>query len=362
MRFVRTLPVLVLAAASAGLSAAPALATGGLSTTYGVVYAAFQGGTSYLYNYNSATNNFTQNDYGQYATDSPAETCLPDGAVEFAFQANTGMLWYTPLPNSEGVDTENPVVDGSSPVIAALSNNSFEIAYNTPGGVGLYGVGTGSLTMFTGMSAEGTTSPAIAAESAGAGWEVAWDGQNGADQPSYLWTFASSQYPGGSGTNTGVEMEPGTSPSIAALSTGGYVIAFEDTSGELAFYDTAAGGSPGATADTANDLSYGVQSGTSPAVAANPDGGWQIAFVGTSGYLDYYSYLTNYATNYDYSATLQPVYTDTSPTVAALNGENLYETAYEDPGAYLSFFGSAGTLITTYGMKPGTHPTITLIN
>ena len=361
MRFVRALPVLVLVAASAGLSTAQALATGGLSTSYGVVYASFQGGTSYLYNYNSAANNFTQNDYGQYATDSPAETSLPDGAVEFAFQANTSMLWYTPLPNSEGVDTENPVVDGSSPVIAGLSNNSFEIAYNAAGGVGLYGVGAGSLTMYTAMPAGGTTSPAIAATNGGAGWEVAWAGQNGANQPSYLWTFASNQYPGGFGTNTGVEMESGTSPAIAAVTTGGYVIAYVDTSGELAFYDTATGGSPGATVDTANDLPYGVQPGTSPAIAANSDGGWQIAFVGTGGYLEYYSYLTNYATNYYYSATRQSVYAGTSPTVTALNGENLYEAAYENPSAYLSFFGSAGGLTTTYGMKPGTHPTITLI-
>ncbi|MBR7838669.1 hypothetical protein KDL01_35705, partial [Actinospica durhamensis] len=146
MRAVRAVPVLVFvtAAASCGLGLAPAFAGGGISTSLGLVYASFQGGNGYLYNYDSATNGFTGIKLGQAAASSPAETGLTNGGAQIAFQANTGMLWYTPPASGAGVDTENPLVAGSNPVVAGLGANAFEIAFSSPyNAIGLLGGGGG---------------------------------------------------------------------------------------------------------------------------------------------------------------------------------------------------------------------------
>jgi hypothetical protein len=344
LRAVRTLPALMLVTASVslGLGAAPAFAAGGISTAYGVVYASFQGGNGYLYSYDSATNGFTGIKLGQSLTSSPAETGLPDGDAEIAFQANTGVLWYTPPQSGAGVDTGDAVVSGSNPVIAGLTGNGFEIAFSNPNGtIGLLGAGSGGVQSSTGLGASGASSPSITA-SANNGWQMAWNGLNGD-----LWLFTSSDVGVDAGTDTGLPMEPGSDPSIAALSTGGDIIAFENPERQLSLYDSATGA---VTTET-----YVLQAGTSPAVAANAYGGWQAAFTGADGTL----YLLNSSTGE--TATELPVYGGTSPTITALHAGDTYEAAYESPDSYLALAGTAGNYVTTYGMKPGTYPTITYI-
>ena len=345
MRAVRTLPVLVLVTASASLglgAAAPAFAAGGISTALGVVYASFQGGNGYLYNYNSASNSFVGIKLGQSLTSSPAEAGLPDGNAEIAFQANTGMLWYTPPQSGAGVDTENTVTTGSNPVVAGLTDSGFEIAYSEPeGAIGLIGGGGGGVQDTTAMYASGSSSPAITA-SANNGWQVAWNGGNG-----HLWLITSNDVGVDSGIDTGVAVESGTSPGIAALPTGGDIVAFENSAQELSLYNTATG--------VVTSTSYALQSGTSPAVATDAYGGWEVAIVGTNDKLD----LIDSATGE--TATNLAVYAGVSPTITALEGPDSFEAAYESPSSYLGLAGTAGNYVTTYGMKPATHPTITLV-
>jgi hypothetical protein len=344
LRAVRTLPVLVLVTASAslGLGAAPAFAAGGISTALGVVYASFQGGNGFLYNYDSATNGFTGIKLGQSLTSSPAETGLPDGNAEIAFQANTGILWYTPPQSGAGIDTENSVVAGSNPVVAGLADNGFEIAFSDPAGaIELLGEGGGSVQDVTGLGASGSSSPSITA-SANDGWQVAWNGANG-----HLWLITSNDVGVDAGIDTGISVESGTSPGIAALSAGGDIVAFENPEQELALYDTATG--------VATTTPYVLRTGTSPAVAASAYGGWQAAIVGTDGRLDLIDSATGEI------ETGSPVYAGVSPTITALHAADAYEAAYEDPSSNLGLTGTAGDYTTTYGMKPATHPTITLI-
>ena len=69
----------------------------------------------------------------------------------------------------------------------------------------------------------------------------------------------------------------GTSPGIAALPGGGYVIAFQANKGELWTY---------ASTGEYHNTAMGMMSGTSPSIAALPGGGYEIAFESNSGDLD----------------------------------------------------------------------------
>jgi hypothetical protein len=106
------------------------------------------------------------------------------------------------------------------------------------------------------------TSPAVAALSTG-GREIAFQ----AAGEGTLWTVT----PDDIGHDTGVKMAAGTSPAIVALPGGGYEIAFVNSDGFLREL-----GPDGVVRWAANGL--GVAPGTSPAIAAAPLGGFEIAF------------------------------------------------------------------------------------
>ncbi len=104
--------------------------------------------------------------------------------------------------------------------------------------------------------------------------------------PDYLTAFEDS--PGGllaetsaggriRGVANGLGIAPGTSPAVAALSTGGREIAFQ-AAGEGTLWTV--------TPDnTGHDTGVEMAAGTSPAIVALPGGGYEIAFVNSDGFL-----------------------------------------------------------------------------
>ena len=78
-------------------------------------------------------------------------------------------------------------------------------------------------------------------------------------------------------TANGLGIAPGTQPSVAALPTGGRMIAFHAWGVDTLWYVDAA--------DAGHDTGRKMRTGTSPAIAVNSRGEWVIAFVADTGRL-----------------------------------------------------------------------------
>ncbi|MFD9701994.1 hypothetical protein [Lentzea sp. NPDC059081] len=186
---------------------------------------------------------------------SPSIATDASGNWVVAVQGTDGRLW---LLNSAGglpLSTASFMEPGTSPAIARLSTGNVEIAF---------AASNGELWLQSGSSRGGTgvflwpgTSPAITANTRG-GWVVAAQ-----DNTSRLWTVDSS----GKKDKTPSAMNTGTSPSITWLSTGDFEIAFAASSGELWVQNTSGG------------HGTGIFPGSSPSVAADSRGGWTVAFL-----------------------------------------------------------------------------------
>lgn len=139
-------------------------------------------------------------------------------------------------------------------------------------------------------------------------------------------------------------MASGTSPSIAALATGGYETAYQGSNNHLM--------EAGTTITWDADL--GMMAGTNPAIAASPAGGFQVAFQANTGYL----YEQTMATG----GVWQPyqVATPTSPAITALSGGG-YETAFQGTNGHLMEVGSVISWDADLGMLTQTSPSITAI-
>jgi hypothetical protein len=113
-----------------------------------------------------------------------------------------------------------------------------------------------------------------------------------------LWTASPS-----GGTDLGLAMKPGTSPSITAVvSTGSYEIAYQGANGDLRV--TPPHG-------TATDSHLGMMSGTSPAIAAAAGGFSDLAFHASSG--DVWNYSPPTGLPYDLNLAMA---SGTSPSIA----------------------------------------------
>jgi uncharacterized repeat protein (TIGR01451 family) len=141
-------------------------------------------------------------------------------------------------------------------------------------------------------------------------------------------------------------MKSGTSPSGAALASGGYEIAFQASDGDLGITQ----GTPGVWTDTG----LGMMAGTSPSIAALPSGGYEIAFQANTGHLD-----VTPGTPGVWTDTGLGMMAGTSPTIAALASGG-YEIAFQANTGDLGVTpGTPGVWTDTgLGMKSGTSPTI----
>ena len=187
------------------------------------------------------------------------------------------------------------------------------------------------------------TSPAVAALSTG-GREIAFQA-SGEDT---LWTVT----PDNIGHDTGVKMAAGTSPAIVALPGGGYEIAFVNSDGFLREL-----GPDGVVRWAANGL--GVAPGTSPAIAAAPLGGFEIAFQAlTEGTL-----WTVTPDNIGHDTGLQMA-AGSSPAAAGLTSGG-FEVVFAGQDNYprkLGPDGTVGFVTTGLTVAPGTSPAIAALS
>jgi hypothetical protein len=225
-------------------------------------------------------------------------------------------------------NTTEPILGGTSPAIALLSNGTYEIAYqNSSDDLTLFN--SGAVT-YTYLPMKPGTSPAIAAQ-AGGGYQVAYQSSTGS-----LWTYT----PSSGAVNQSQGMLAGTSPAITALSGGGYEMAFQANTGILIVY--------GSGGDI--NTSLGMKSGTSPSIAAS-GGGFEAAMQANTGVL--WTYGTNGTADLGLGMA-----SGTSPAITGLTVGG-YEMAFQTNTGVLEVYGSETDLNTGIGMASGTSPAIT---
>jgi hypothetical protein len=177
------------------------------------------------------------------------------------------------------------------------------------------------------------TSPSVAALSGG-GYEVAFQGNTGT-----LWLRDSS----GTQINTTAGMDPGTSPSVTALSGGGYEVAFQSNANQLWLRD-----SSGTQANT----TAGMDPGSSPSVTGLSGGGYEVAFQSNAHALWLRS------SSGSQSNTTAGMESGTSPAIAGLTSGS-FEVAFQANTKTLWLrTGSGSQSNTTAGMESGTSPAI----
>ncbi len=180
-----------------------------------------------------------------------------------------------------------------------------------------------------GLGMRDGTSPSIAALSKG-GYEVAFQANTTA-----LWTVGTA-----GNRDWSLGMMPGTSPSITGLTNGGFEVAFQANTGNL-----------WTVGDAGNrDWGLGMMSGTSPSIAGLANGGFEVAFEANTTSL----WTVGDAGNKDWALGMM---SGTSPSIAALASGG-FEVAFEANTTSLWTVGDAGNKDWALGMMPGTSPSI----
>ncbi len=204
---------------------------------------------------------------------SPSIAAGTAGGYEVAFHAyGTDLLWAykgsgvldTADAGGAPVTGAQKVAANSSPSVTALTSGLYEIAYVGQDGA-LYEAG-GAVTRRAGngLGVAPGTSPSIAAGSGG-GYQIAWN----ASSTNLLWTIDQNNV--GTPDKNSLTLKPGTSPSEVWLAAGGYEVAFTYSDG-LLWFAGAAG-----SFRAANGL--GVAAGTSPSLVAGVKGqDFKVAF------------------------------------------------------------------------------------
>ncbi|MCM2416591.1 right-handed parallel beta-helix repeat-containing protein [Streptomyces sp. RKAG293] len=185
------------------------------------------------------------------------------------------------------------------------------------------------------------TRPSIARLSTG-GFKIAF-----VDTSGQLWV-QDAGIPGGTGTPTGHKLWPGTSPSIAADSAGGWMVTFQDDTSRLWTLDSAG---------HAIKTNSAMNTGTDPSIAHLSTGGYEIAFVGSDGKL--YSQDAGIPGGTSHPIGHIPA---SSPAIAA-DANGGWKIAFEgNTTNHLITYDSHGvTNDTTAKMWPSTSPAITAL-
>ncbi|HYI40445.1 MAG TPA: hypothetical protein VE053_09025 [Allosphingosinicella sp.] len=252
-----------------------------------------------------------------------------DGGYFIAFQDSDGLLRHA---GSGGNGPDRlPVAAGTGPAVSALGDGGMGAWYQHPLGI-LEGVALlpqpgGSLGPDGFMMMAGT-SPAAALLSNG-DVAVAIHGPDG-----HLWT--GTQFP----LPTVCGMRAGSSPAIAGLPDGSFVVALAlVTDGTLVTFD---GNEPRVWAAKVAD-------GTSPAIAASRDGGYSIAFQSPEG-------LLNFAVpDGTVTSTDRSMMAGTSPSLAAL-AVGGYQVAFQDSKGHLATMGDSNPVPDGLAVHPGASP------
>jgi hypothetical protein len=179
------------------------------------------------------------------------------------------------------------------------------------------------------LSVMGGTSPSITALTWG-GYETAFQSGQG-----HLVVWGA-----GGNIDTGDGMAPGTSPSITAVGSG-FVVAFQANTTHLFTYS-----SPGGTADR----NEGMAAGTSPSITAVWSG-WEVAFQANT------YHLFTYWSSTGWTDTNQPMAHVTSPSITTVPGG--FWIAYQAFNGDLTDYPWYGSVWDTgEGMQPVSSPSI----
>lgn len=211
--------------------------------------------------------------------------------------------------------------NGQSSTTEAGFASTSSVMLNSPP----YSSAVGSSSKVMGMTVSGYVAP-VGGQSSIAALQ---------DRASALWTAGPTGW-----TNWGVGLAPGTSPSLARLSNGGYEVAFQGFGGALWTIGTAGW----------TNWGVGLAPGTSPAITALPGGGFEVAFEGFSGTL----WTVGNAGWTDWGVGIAP---GTSPSIAAL-AHGGFEVAFQAQGQSLWTVGNAGWTNWGVGVAPRTSPAI----
>lgn len=151
------------------------------------------------------------------------------------------------------------------------------------------------------------------------------------------------------GSPTQYGMAPNTSPAVVALPNGGWRVLFQSNGNMLWNIGSDGGG---------GNSGLGMKAGSSPAGIALKSGGYMIAFQTPQQQL--YTVVPGQPGN----ATGLGMAAGTSPAITAVGPGGGYQIAFQEPAGKLTVIGdnAARTLgVTTLGMAPGTSPAITTL-
>ena len=232
-----------------GMDAASSPAIAGLAD--GSWISVFQTNTHHLAYYTSA-GGFKDLGLGMYAGTNPAIAALPNGHWAAAFEANTGEL-FTYSSTGSSSNTHAGLTLGTSPSIVGLHDGSYVIAAeaNNHNLATEHVSSTGQTSNVTNLGMYAGTSPAIAVQSNGTDWEVAFQANT-----TELYTYNSH----GSHSNIHAGLQNTTSPAAIPLPDGTYELAAQTNTNTLA---TAHVSTTGATT---NATTLGMDPGTNPAI------------------------------------------------------------------------------------------------
>jgi hypothetical protein len=273
------------------------------------------------------------------AKTSPSIAAQSDGSFEEVWQGTDDHLWTA---DSSGHVTRLSVqvATGTSPSIAALGGDSYVIAFTNAADGNLWQITSGQppQQVGRGRAAARGTSPSVAGDASG-GYTIAYSAKGSHD----LVTINSS----GGLVEVLVPVETGTSPAITEVAPGQFATVFVSAA-DLTLQELPPDGL------TVSPFPGGltVAPGTSPAVAASPNG--LSAAVQVPG-----GHLWFVATDGNAHDTGQAMASGTSPAMASLPGDGPFEFAYQAARTHhLTALINGLTQDTGITMSTGTSPAI----
>jgi hypothetical protein len=272
------------AAVSAGLFAVPAHAVGNV---YDVAYEGTNGDL-WWYSSTTTTSNLHDSHLGMNIYTAPSIAMTGSGP-EVAFESNQNQLWLFDPGNGLGINTGLDMEPSTTPSIAQNDMVAFE---GSNGHLWYYDGNVGHDTEL-GMDST-TTSPSLTLE----GREIAFQA-NTHD----LWTYDIATL---HGVNTGLGMDPDSSPSIGYSQTGDPWVAFEANTNDLWYYHDGTG----------YRVPLGMAPATSPSLSPSST---VIAFQANTGKLWLYQVggSSSTSTNLGMSAGVSP---DLGPSIEPGSG------------------------------------------
>jgi hypothetical protein len=205
------------------------------------------------------------------------------------------------------------------------------VAYETSGNT-LSTDTNGGINPFQ-LGLEPGTNPSISALSSN-GYQVTF-----ADGNDELWTNGPRHV-----GPLGQFLKAGTSPSMTILTDGSYEIAFQGTNGDLWTYNGNTG---------AHDMGLGMDNSTSPSITSQPNAGFEVAFQANTGDL----WIAGSAGTGDLGLGMD---NNTSPSITLpLGGGAQYEIAFQANTGHLWVAGTSGTGDT--GLAMVNSPSITTV-